>query len=488
MARDYGFGGPVDLSSSGGSRTGGARAGGQRARARPRPPRRDAPRATYDPRARINNSRGVGQQGTGTRWRDQSGGYTFEEADGETASIRRGDRLFGEAFFGPGGPLAGAPQQSANSHLQHGRYNRPISATMFIAGVNRMNEDELIQFQQRLVNLGLFTAEADFEWGRLDADTREAAMQFFYESTASGTTLSDLADQGIDPTPGSEFDPNNPNRAGNENIDLSAEQINLTNTDTLISYAMDSARNLLGRELTDAERQTFVAGFHDKEEAQGRAKIQQGAKAEQAANQQAAAMGDPSSGTPGTEEVDRFMRAISITESGSAGGDYTASNPSGAFGRYQFMPSSWRAWTAELGMDPNDKSPAAQDRVARSKMLQYFNTYHNWRDVAIAWYAGGGGVKKVHEGGGHGDEHGYPSIVSYADGIVRNMGDPGGAAATPAGGTITGEPVVYENLDPAAAADEYAKQADPVGWSSHRVADRFSAFSELLNGPQGATA
>jgi hypothetical protein len=55
----------------------------------------------------------------------------------------------------------------------------------------------------------------------------------------------------------------------------------------------------------------------------------------------------------------RFMNAIGRVESG---GNYTAYNPvSGAYGKYQILPSSWRAWAGlYLGNPYAAQTPANQ--------------------------------------------------------------------------------------------------------------------------------
>ena len=59
----------------------------------------------------------------------------------------------------------------------------------------------------------------------------------------------------------------------------------------------------------------------------------------------------------------RFMYALGQAESH---GDYAARNESsGAYGKYQIMPASWRAWAGRYLGDPNAKpSPANQEIVA----------------------------------------------------------------------------------------------------------------------------
>ena len=83
----------------------------------------------------------------------------------------------------------------------------------------------------------------------------------------------------------------------------------------------------------------------------------------------------------------RFKYAIGEVESG---GDYYARNASsGAYGKYQIIPSSWRAWADRYLGDPNAKpTPANQEIVASAKFRAYYRSLGSWRRVAYAWLTG----------------------------------------------------------------------------------------------------
>jgi hypothetical protein len=85
--------------------------------------------------------------------------------------------------------------------------------------------------------------------------------------------------------------------------------------------------------------------------------------------------------------LDRFMEIIGDIESG---GDYgTPPNAYGAKGKYQILESNWEAWCEEAGLPAGSPwTPANQERVARYKMLEYYECYGDWREVAIAWNVG----------------------------------------------------------------------------------------------------
>ena len=83
----------------------------------------------------------------------------------------------------------------------------------------------------------------------------------------------------------------------------------------------------------------------------------------------------------------RFMYAVGRVESR---GDYSARNAtSGAYGKYQIMPSSWRAWADRyLGSPYAKPTPVNQEIVAAAKFRALHNWLGSWRRVAYAWLTG----------------------------------------------------------------------------------------------------
>ena len=82
-----------------------------------------------------------------------------------------------------------------------------------------------------------------------------------------------------------------------------------------------------------------------------------------------------------------FMAAVGQVESG---GRYTARNPnSGAYGKYQIMPSNWPSWAARyLGNANARQTPANQEKVAAGKFTSLYKSLGNWRRVAYWWLTG----------------------------------------------------------------------------------------------------
>lgn len=83
----------------------------------------------------------------------------------------------------------------------------------------------------------------------------------------------------------------------------------------------------------------------------------------------------------------RFMNAIGHVESG---GRYTARNKtSGAYGKYQIMPSNWPSWARKyLGSSKALQTPANQERVAAGKFRDLYQWLGSWRRVAYWWLSG----------------------------------------------------------------------------------------------------
>ena len=83
----------------------------------------------------------------------------------------------------------------------------------------------------------------------------------------------------------------------------------------------------------------------------------------------------------------RFMYALGKVESG---GDYFARNDSsGAYGKYQIMPASWRGWAARYLHDANARpTPANQEIVASAKLRALQAGLGSWRRTAYWWLTG----------------------------------------------------------------------------------------------------
>lgn len=118
-----------------------------------------------------------------------------------------------------------------------------------------------------------------------------------------------------------------------------------------------------------------------------------------------------------------FINAIAGQESD---GNYNAENgDTGAYGKYQILPSNWPEWAEEAGIGADaPRTPENQEIVARFKLGQYYDKY-GARGAAIAWYGGEGALNYSDEALNRkqGDNGEYPSINEYADEVLGRMGN-----------------------------------------------------------------
>lgn len=132
--------------------------------------------------------------------------------------------------------------------------------------------------------------------------------------------------------------------------------------------------------------------------------------------------------------IDQVLTAIFGQE--SAGNYYAYNKDSGAFGKYQFMPKTYRALRKQMGKNPNDRSPKAQDETARyyAEMLYKIGGADG---IIIGWYGGSGTARRwkndadqthsssfwtapVYNNGKK-----YPSRKAYHDQVVARLGGVG---------------------------------------------------------------
>lgn len=124
--------------------------------------------------------------------------------------------------------------------------------------------------------------------------------------------------------------------------------------------------------------------------------------------------------TPNTN-FDAFVRAIAGKESG---GSYSATNPSGASGKYQILrsnfegPGGWDRETIgrEVSYSEFMSSPKVQDAIAKGKLRKYYEAYGP-QGAASAWYSGSPNNWKSTASQGA-----YPSVAAYVQDIMRRMG------------------------------------------------------------------
>jgi hypothetical protein len=87
--------------------------------------------------------------------------------------------------------------------------------------------------------------------------------------------------------------------------------------------------------------------------------------------------------------LERFLYALGEVESG---GNYYALNAvSGAYGKYQIIPSNWPGWAKlYIGSSTAPQTPANQERVAHGKVTALYGWLDTWPNVAHWWLTGSG--------------------------------------------------------------------------------------------------
>ncbi len=98
--------------------------------------------------------------------------------------------------------------------------------------------------------------------------------------------------------------------------------------------------------------------------------------------------------------VKNLVSAIGRAETGSSSPEaYTQKGASGEFGRYQFMPDTWKQWAPEAGVDVNDTSIEAQNKVAYNKVKEWKEQGLNPAQIASKWNSGNeNAYKEGHKG------------------------------------------------------------------------------------------
>lgn len=87
--------------------------------------------------------------------------------------------------------------------------------------------------------------------------------------------------------------------------------------------------------------------------------------------------------------IDRFLYALGEVESG--GNYYARNSVTGAYGKYQILPSNWPPWALKyIGSSAAPQTPANQEKVARGKVTDLYIWLDTWPNVAHWWLTGSG--------------------------------------------------------------------------------------------------
>jgi hypothetical protein len=87
--------------------------------------------------------------------------------------------------------------------------------------------------------------------------------------------------------------------------------------------------------------------------------------------------------------INRFLYALGQVESG--GNYYARNSTTGAYGKYQILPSNWPSWAkVYVGSSTAPWTPVNQEKVARGKVTSLWNWLDTWQNVAHWWLTGSG--------------------------------------------------------------------------------------------------
>ena len=182
--------------------------------------------------------------------------------------------------------------------------------------------------------------------------------------------------------------------------------------------------------------------------------------------------------------LSRFMAAIGTVESH---GDYQARNrSSGAYGKYQIMPASWRAWaTRYLGSPDAKPTPANQEIVAASRFRALYAGLGSWRRVAYSWLTGSS------------RNDGWSSIASrYVTRVMTAYRDRVGTKVTPVAATTSpvrrysekSSSIAYRGTWKSASYRGYAGHAATYATAAGATATfTFTGSKVIWYGPVGPT-
>lgn len=198
-----------------------------------------------------------------------------------------------------------------------------------------------------------------------------------------------------------------------------------------------------------------------------------------------------------------FMSAISGEESG--GNSSAVNKDTGAAGTFQIMPGNWSQWSADAGMPGAPFTPQNQQIVAAQKMQEYYNQFHSWQAVAVAWYAGpqtaaqyvADPTNPAWDKPQYSNGNQYPSINSYVGTVIGKMG--GVPTSSSGGGTQTvGSPYSFQTPtgtvnvlapqlttymnpdDPESAAEAWIRQNRPTEYQANNLFNGFQILDQAM--------
>lgn len=336
-----------------------------------------------------------------------------------------------------------------------------------------LNDDELTKLQLQMVDAGMY-GEDKPTLGLMDQNTTKAfsnMMRYLVQNPelTVGEAL-DNAVRGHSSDLQGMLEKKLGDSESEKRQQLKLLQPELTDAGTLSEMIDQISGDILGTKLTDGRKQEIVDQLRA---GQYNDFMQTTYKQAEIDIANARPMDQMGTGS----DVDLFMNAIMGQESG--GDPNVVNSDSGAQGLFQIMPSNWVPWAREAGADPADHSAANQIKIAKYQMLKYYQTFGNWRDVAVAWYAGPGSVNQRYSTA---DQDGYPSINEYAQQAMNRFT----AAKGGLGATGYKDPLLQVSPKDAYNVSSEARKAIIAGnsqdYAGHEFQKQAKSFMDLLAG------
>lgn len=136
---------------------------------------------------------------------------------------------------------------------------------------------------------------------------------------------------------------------------------------------------------------------------------------------------------PGAVNLAKAIRQV------ESKGNFTAKGKSGEHGAYQFMPDTWKAYSAEAGINVplEQATPEQQNEVAYKKIKQWKDQGLNVGQIASSWNAGPGKPNAYIEGNKGTNEYGaqYDTAKYAKDVATQYQTFKGQTPEAPQGGT-----------------------------------------------------
>lgn len=148
----------------------------------------------------------------------------------------------------------------------------------------------------------------------------------------------------------------------------------------------------------------------------------------QMAQQQAQSLGTPSVTNPVPQDASQLdkgvVKVMSALKKIESGGDYNAVgdlDKGVSRGAYQFNKDNFKNWASEYQLDPNDFSPANQNKVAYARIKKFKDEGRSPEEIAALW----NGAKKTPDG-----KYTYIN-PRYGERFRAALGAPQGQSPTP---------------------------------------------------------